>query len=141
MIDVSPDAPAFVALRYPEDHTPGGRSRVFIDRYRGTILRATNTRTAEAGTRLMNLQRPLHTGDIFGGASRIVWFLAALILVSQAVTGIMMWWNGRAARAALGRQKRYSTVRNPCIPSISCGSHTISYFPLVNRESITNVTD
>jgi uncharacterized iron-regulated membrane protein len=103
MVDVSPGAPAFVALRYPEDHTPGGRSRVFIDRYRGTVLRATNTRTAEAGTRLMNLQRPLHTGDIFGGASRIVWFLAALILASQAVTGIMMWWNGRAARAALAR--------------------------------------
>lgn len=105
MIDVSPDAPAFVALRYPEDHTPGGRSRVFIDRYRGTVLRATNTRTAEAGTRLMNLQRPLHTGDIFGGASRIVWFLAALILASQAVTGVMMWWNGRAARAALGKKQ------------------------------------
>jgi len=103
MVDVSPDAPAFVALRYPEDHTPGGRSRVFIDRYRGTVLRATNTRTAEAGTRLMNLQRPLHTGDIFGAASQIVWFLAALILASQAVTGIMMWWNGRAARQALAK--------------------------------------
>lgn len=102
-IDLPPDDPAFVALRYPEDHTPGGRSRVFIDRYRGTVLRATNTRTAEPGTRLMNLQRPLHTGDIAGGASRIVWFLAALILASQAVTGIMMWWNGRAARAALAR--------------------------------------
>ena len=104
MVDVSPDAPAFVALRYPEDKTPGGRSRVFIDRYRGTVLRATNTRTAETGTRLMNLQRPLHTGDIFGAASRIVWFLAALVLVPQAVTGIMMWWNGRAARQVLANQ-------------------------------------
>jgi uncharacterized iron-regulated membrane protein len=103
MVDVSPDAPAFVALRYAEDHTPGGRSRVFTDRYRGTVLRATNTRTAEAGTRLMNLQRPLHTGDIFGAASQIVWFLAALILASQAVTGIMMWWNGRAARRVLAK--------------------------------------
>jgi uncharacterized iron-regulated membrane protein len=97
MVDLTPDVPAMVALRYPEDHTPGGRSRVFIDRYRGTVLRATNTRTAEAGTKL-NLQRPLHTGEIFGTASQVVWFLAALILVSQAVTGIMMWWNGRAGR-------------------------------------------
>ena len=39
LIDVSPDDPIVVALRYPEDHTPGGRSRVFIDRYRGTVLR------------------------------------------------------------------------------------------------------
>lgn len=101
MMQQMPNGAVMVALRYPEDHTPGGRSRVFIDRFRGTVLRSTNTRTAEAGTKLMNLQRPLHTGDIFGSASRIVWFLAAVILSSQAVTGVLMWWNGRA-----GRRKR-----------------------------------
>jgi uncharacterized iron-regulated membrane protein len=78
-------------------------ARLLISVNDATVLRATNTRTAEAGTRLMNLQRPLHTGDIFGAASQIVWFLAALVLASQAVTGIMMWWNGRAARQALAK--------------------------------------
>ena len=101
LMQQGPNHVVLAALRYPEDHTPGGRSRVFIDPYRGTVLRATSTRTAETGTRIMNLQRPLHTGDIFGTSSRVIWFLAALVLVSQAVTGVMMWWNGRGARRAL----------------------------------------
>jgi len=95
-----PKSPVMVFLRYPEDHTPGGRSRVFLDRYRGTVLQATNTRTAEPGTKLMNLERSLHTGDLFGGVTQVIWFFASLILASQAVTGIMMWWNGRAGRKA-----------------------------------------
>ena len=95
-----PKSPVMVFLRYPEDHTPGGRSRVYLDRYRGTVLRATNTRTAEPGTKLMNLERSLHTGDVFGGVTQVIWFLASLVLASQAVTGIMMWWNGRAGRRA-----------------------------------------
>src|SRR5207245_2823882 len=33
------------------------------------------------------------------------------------------------------------TVRNACMPIISCGSHTISYVPSVNRASITTVYD
>lgn len=95
-----PKSPVMVFLRYPEDHTPGGRSRVYLDRYRGTVLRATNTRTAEPGTKLMNLERSLHTGDVFGGVTRVIWFLASIILASQALTGIAMWWNGRKARRA-----------------------------------------
>ena len=95
-----PTGPVTVFLRYPEDHTPGGRSRVYLDRYRGTVLRATSTRTAEAGTRLMNLERSLHTGDVLGGVTQVIWFLASIVLASQAFTGIAMWWNGRGARKA-----------------------------------------
>ena len=108
---VAPDAPivlivlpprgaAQVALRYAEDHTPGGRSRAVIDRYRGTVLWSSITRTAGTGTRLINLQRAVHTGDIFGPLSQAVWFLVSIILASQAVTGVLMWWNGRAGRRA-----------------------------------------
>jgi uncharacterized iron-regulated membrane protein len=98
LILLAPQTPAPVQLRYPEDHTPGARSRVYVGRHRGTVLRATNTRTAETGTKVLTLQRPLHTGDIFGAGSQVIWFLAAVILASQAVTGILMWWNGRASR-------------------------------------------
>lgn len=104
LLQLPEDQPAFVALRYPEDHTPAGRSRVYIDRYHGTVLQATNTRTAETGTRLLNLQRPLHTGELFGATSQVIWLLASLVLATQAVTGTLMWWNGRAARQAAGRR-------------------------------------
>jgi uncharacterized iron-regulated membrane protein len=94
-------APAMVWMKYPEDHTPAGRSRVTLDKFRGTVLLATSTRTAEPGQHLINIKRALHTGDIYGTTTQIIWALASLVLASQAVTGVLMWWNARA-----GRRKR-----------------------------------
>ena len=100
------DQPFVAAMRYPEDRTPGGRSRVFVDRYRGTVLLAVSTRQAEAGTRLGNSIRSLHTGDILGKPTEAIWLAAAIILAMQGVTGFLMWWNARASRAALARADR-----------------------------------
>ena len=95
--------PIAVALRFPEDRTPAGRSRVHLDRFRGTVLRVDNTREAEIGTRLNNLKRSIHTGDWFGAPTQVLWILAALVMATQAVTGVLMWWNGRARGQAAAR--------------------------------------
>jgi uncharacterized iron-regulated membrane protein len=99
-MQLQPSGLVRVQMKHHEDHTPAGRSYVFVDRYRGTVLRAADTRTAEAGTRLKNLQRSLHTGDVFGLPTQVIWFLSALVLASQGLTGVLMWWNGRRARQA-----------------------------------------
>ena len=91
-------SPAIAAMRFPEDHTPGGRSRVFIDRYTGRVLGKVSTRKAQLGTRIDNLKRSLHTGDVLGKPTEAIWFLAALMMVSQVLTGVAMWWNSRRAR-------------------------------------------
>lgn len=101
-----PDQPFIAAMRFPEDHTPGGRSRVWVDRHSGNVLLATSTRGAQLGTRLGNSIRSIHTGDLFGKPTEAVWLAAAIILAMQAVTGTAMWWNGRASRAALARAAR-----------------------------------
>jgi uncharacterized iron-regulated membrane protein len=90
-----PKRPAMVQLKYPEDHTPAGRSRVFVDKYRGTVLLAMSTRTAEAGQHMIDIKRSLHTGDIYGVPTQILWMLGALVLATQAVTGVLMWWNAK----------------------------------------------
>lgn len=90
-----PKQPAMVQLKYPEDHTPAGRSRVFIDEYRGTALLTMSTRTADRGQHLIDIKRALHTGDIYGLPTQILWMLGALVLASQAVTGVVMWWNAK----------------------------------------------
>jgi uncharacterized iron-regulated membrane protein len=96
--------PDVVLMRFPEDRTPAGRSRVFVDPYTGSVLLAVSTRTAETGTRISNLVRSVHTGDLFGKPTEAIWLLATLVLASQAVTGALMWWNGRRARAAARRR-------------------------------------
>jgi len=100
------DQPFVAAMRFPEDHTPGGRSRVFVDRFTGAVLSAVSTRRAEPGTRLGNSIRSIHTGDLFGKPTEMIWLAAAIVLASQTITGVAMWWNGRAARAALRRAGR-----------------------------------
>lgn len=81
-----------VALHFPEDRTPGGRSVVYIDQFSGGVLSSESSRTAPAGTRLVNLNRALHTGDIGGLPTKIIACLASLAVIVQAFTGVVMWW-------------------------------------------------
>ncbi len=92
------DQPIRVSMRFDEDRTPAGRSRVYVDRFRGVVIGMVSTRAVGAGTRLSNSMRSIHTGDIFGAPTRALWFIAALILASQAVSGALMWWNARRGR-------------------------------------------
>jgi uncharacterized iron-regulated membrane protein len=85
-------APYRVALRYPEDLTPGGRSRVFVHPYTGAVMQAESSRTTAAGTRAVILNRAVHTGDVFGVPTKILMSLASLAAVAQVVTGTLMWW-------------------------------------------------
>jgi uncharacterized iron-regulated membrane protein len=80
-----------VSARYPEDLTPGGRSRLYIDQYSGAVLAAEGSRTAPAGSRLITLNRALHTGDILGVPSKIVMSIASLALVLQLLSGVVLW--------------------------------------------------
>jgi uncharacterized iron-regulated membrane protein len=84
-----------VAARFPEDLTPGGRSRVYIHPYTREVLLAEGSRTAPMGTRLVTLNRAIHTGDVFGLVGKTVVSAASLFLVLQAVSGLMLWSRGR----------------------------------------------
>ncbi|MEP6690411.1 MAG: PepSY-associated TM helix domain-containing protein [Gemmatimonadaceae bacterium] len=95
--------PVVAAMRFEEDHTPAGRSRVYIDQYTGVVLAVENTRTAALGTRINNLKRSIHTGDLFGKPTQVLWLLAALVMATQVVTGTAMWWNARRARTPTTR--------------------------------------
>jgi len=78
-------------MKYPEDRTPGGRSRVFLDQYSGEALTVLNTRTAPLGTKIINLKRSAHTGDIFGAPTQVLYFVTCLMLAGQIVTGFFIW--------------------------------------------------
>ena len=91
-----PKTPYRIAFRYPEDRTPGGRSRVYVNQYHGSVVQVESARTTAAGTRLVILNRAIHTGDLFGLPTKALMSLASLAVVAQAVTGLMMWWRRRA---------------------------------------------
>jgi uncharacterized iron-regulated membrane protein len=80
-----------VRLRYPEDLTPGGRSRVLVNQYTGKVVYAEGSRTAPGGARAVNLNRAIHTGDVLGVPSKVVMSLASLMTVIQVLSGFMLW--------------------------------------------------
>ncbi len=100
-----------VGLHFPEDRTPGGRSQVYVDQFSGKVLSVENSRTAPAGARLVNLNRALHTGDIGGLPTKILACLMSLAVVTQAYTGVAMWWKRSAPRKRAAQQPMKELVR------------------------------
>jgi uncharacterized iron-regulated membrane protein len=87
-----------ILKKFPEDRTPAGRSRVYLDQFSGRVLLVESTRTAPLGTRILNLKRSAHTGDIFGAPTQALYFIVSLGIALQALSGALIWWNGRRRR-------------------------------------------
>ena len=94
-----PNAVFRILKKFPEDRTPAGRSRVYVDQFSGKVLLVENTRTAPLGTRILNLKRSAHTGDIFGAPTQVLYFSVSLGIALQAMTGALIWWNRRKRTA------------------------------------------
>jgi uncharacterized iron-regulated membrane protein len=87
----TPSGTFMAFMRFPEDHTPAGRSRVIFDQYSGRALWVENSRNTALGTRIWIRNRPLHTGDILGWPTRLLSAAACLALLVQLATWIVMW--------------------------------------------------
>lgn len=94
----SPTAACFVRLKFPGDRSPSGRSRVFFDQFSGRVLGVDDARTAPLGTKILNLKRSLHTGDLLGPPTSTLYFLGSLALGIQVISGVLMWWTPRRKR-------------------------------------------
>lgn len=89
-----PGMAADLRMKFPEDRTPVGRSRVWLDPYTGSALRVWSTRTAPVGFKLNQLWiREIHTGDIGGWPTQVLACIASLILPILTITGTLIWWN------------------------------------------------
>lgn len=93
-VDMESGRPVDVRMKFPEDRTPLGRSRVLLDPYTGDVLSAVSTRTAPLAFRISRLWiREIHTGDIFGEPTRFLACVMSLILPVMTMTGTLIWWN------------------------------------------------
>ncbi len=92
----TPSSPVQVYMRFPEDHTPAGRTRIFLDAYSGKVLLVDSSRAAPAAVAYTTrLNREIHTGDIGGWPTRIVAAIFSLSLPLLAVSGPLLWWQRR----------------------------------------------
>jgi len=106
----TPDGPAGtyrINLRAGDE--PGvrfPRTNVWIDQYSGEVLAIRDRQFNSAGDTLLDWLHPLHSGEAFGMAGRIVVAISGLLPLLLFVTGVMRWRQKRHARGiALHRPK------------------------------------
>lgn len=91
-------APYRVQMKFPEDHTPGGRSVVYLDQFSGEVSRIDSTRGLQPGNWYVAFQHSLHTGEIFGLPTKVLASLVCLALALQVLSGFVLWWRPKARR-------------------------------------------
>jgi uncharacterized iron-regulated membrane protein len=74
------------------------RSKVWIDQYNGKVLAVQDPNKFTAGETFLNLMWPLHSGEAFGLAGRILWCVIGLVPLVLYVTGLLRWLQKRKAK-------------------------------------------
>lgn len=93
-LSMHPGEPVDLRMKFPEDRTPVGRSRVWLDPYTGNVLNVWSTREAPIGFKINRMWiREIHSGDIFGWPTRILACIVSLALPILTITGILIWWH------------------------------------------------
>ncbi|MFV0604541.1 MAG: PepSY-associated TM helix domain-containing protein [Niabella sp.] len=67
--------------------------KVSIDQYSAAILNVEKFSEKQLGAKIAASIKPIHTGEIFGLFSKIIYFICCLIATSLPVTGTLIWWN------------------------------------------------
>ena len=70
-----------------------GVDRVMFDRFTGEVLTMESYSNKPLNSQIADSIKLIHTGEIFGTASKIIYFLACLIATSLPVTGTLIWLN------------------------------------------------
>lgn len=91
---------AFTESAHPR--ASAGRSYVWVHPWNGDVLAVRRWSELSAGDAFLDWQIPLHNGEAFGLAGRIVVFVAGLVPLLLFITGFRIW-----------RLKRRAASRNP----------------------------
>lgn len=115
-IPAQPDQPYEVRVRQPGElrHGPGA-TRVSVDAGSGAVLRSIDPLRARGGDWLVSTLYPLHTGEAFGMAGRILVSVAGLMPLLFFVTGLVVWTKFRRKPA----RRKAVAVAPP--PSLAAG--------------------
>jgi uncharacterized iron-regulated membrane protein len=105
------DSPIIITERCQGILKLARRDRIQFDQYTGEVLRFEQFNDLPAGAKFVSLFYQLHTGEILGLPTKIIYFLACLIATTLPITGVMIWW--RKLRN-LHKAKNKTDDNKPC---------------------------
>lgn len=73
-----------------------GSTQLWIDRYAGEVVSMQTPKNMRSGDSFVSWLFPLHNGEAFGLAGRVIVFLAGFTPIILYVTGLMFWWRKRS---------------------------------------------
>lgn len=69
--------------------------RAHFDQYSGKLIRLESYADKKLGEKIVSSIKFIHTGELFGTFSKILYFIACLIATSLPITGVLIWWGKR----------------------------------------------
>lgn len=67
--------------------------KVLVNQYDGSVVSYESFKDKKLNEKIANSIRALHTGEIWGMFSKILYFISCLIATSLPITGTIIWWN------------------------------------------------
>lgn len=94
---LTPPAKATGALVFSArgDTGPRNQGSLALDRSTGEVLKDTPLSQASALRWWSSWNYPLHVGSVLGMPTKVIWFIACMILTALPITGLWMWWQRR----------------------------------------------
>ncbi|MEH2332378.1 PepSY-associated TM helix domain-containing protein [Nostoc sp.] len=90
-LTTDPKAPLRLRMKLPQEREEYGKSNVYLDQYKGQVLRVDNSLKASLGDKILNSFEPLHYGTFGGLPTRILYVLVGLAPLILFITGFVMW--------------------------------------------------
>ncbi|HEY0823924.1 MAG TPA: PepSY-associated TM helix domain-containing protein, partial [Ramlibacter sp.] len=97
-VPAQPDQPVRVRMKLPDEPHPNGLSSVWLHPRSGEVLKVARWDALDAGSRLVNVVYPLHTGALGGTPHLALNAAAGVLLAGLGGTGLWLWCRRRSMR-------------------------------------------
>lgn len=84
---------------------PAASDRLIIDKYSGEVIKKEIFKEKPLNERIAGSIKALHVGNVYGGFTKLLYFLACLIATTLPITGTMIWIN-KMKKGGKGKRNR-----------------------------------
>ena len=87
------DAPVTISKARVGFFAPAAGDRLTLDQYTAATIKVDIFRDKPLNERIAGSIKALHVGNVYGGFSKLLYFIACLIATTLPVTGTLIWFN------------------------------------------------
>ena len=87
-----------VSARQSDEIRSKGSTMIWIDQYNGKVLKIRDPHQFNTGSAFINLQLPLHNGEILGQTGRILVLIVGFAPLLLMITGVIYWLKKRNSK-------------------------------------------